>query len=96
MKQACMHEDLSQFVKLSAESHIQSKNDVMKYCQSFLTIAIPLANDHELMAKDFNAEFFHGFHKDDQKIIAEQILFSINPRHPPNEPFDINDVVTVA
>ena len=95
-EQACTREDLSQFVKLSAESHIRSENDVMKYYRSFLTIAVPLADDHELTAKDFNAEFFRGFHKDDQKIIAEQILFSINPRHPPTEPFDINDVVTAA
>ena len=95
-EQACTCEDLSQFVKLSAESHIQSENDVMKYYRSFLTIAVPLANDHELTAKDFNAEFFRGFHKDDQKIITEQILFGINPRHPPTEPFDINDVVTAA
>ena len=95
-EQACTREDLSQFVKLSAESHIRSENDVMKYYRSFLTIAVPLADDHELTAKDFNAEFFRGFHKDDRKIIAEQILFSINPRHPSTEPFDINDVVTAA
>ena len=95
-EQACTREDLSQFVKLSAESHIHSKNDIMKYYRGFLTIAVPLADDHELTAKDFNAEFFRGFHKDDRKIIAEQILFSINPRHPPTEPFDINDIVTAA
>ena len=68
----------------------------MKYYRNFLTIANPLADDHELTANDFNAEFFRGFHKDDQDILAEQILFNVNPRHPATAPFDVQDVLTAA
>ncbi|KAF8256536.1 hypothetical protein EI94DRAFT_1860077, partial [Lactarius quietus] len=92
----CTRQELSQFVELSAESHIRNENDVMKYYRNFLTIAVPLAENHILTANDFNTEFFRGFHRDDQDIIAEQIRFNVNPRHPATEPFDMQDVLTAA
>ena len=70
---ACTRQELSRFVELSAETHIWNEKDVMKYYRNFLTLAVPLAENHVLTANDFNAEFFRGFHRDDQNIIAEEI-----------------------
>ena len=93
---ACTHQELSRFVELSAETHIRNEKDVMKYYRNFLTLAVPLAENHVLTANDFNAEFFQGFHRDDRDIIAEEIRFNVNPRHPATEPFDMHDVLAAA
>ena len=92
----CTRQDLAKFVELSARSLIHDENDVMRYYRHFLTIALPLVNDRKITSYEFNAEFFRGFHIDDQDIIAEQVFFRINPRHPVNEPFDVQDVVEAA
>jgi hypothetical protein len=94
-EQACTCQELSQFVELSAESRIRKETDVLKYYRNFLTIAVPLVDNHELTANDFNAEFFRGFHRDDQDILADQV-FNVNPRHPATVPFDVQDVLTAA
>ena len=91
----CTRQDLAEFVELSARSLIHDENDVMRYYRNFLTIALPLVDDRKITSYDFNAEFFRGFHIDDQDILADQV-FRINPRHPVNEPFDVHDVVDVA
>ena len=93
---ACTRQELSRFVELSAETHIRNEKDVMKYYRNFLTLAVPLAENHVLTANDFNAEFFQGFHRDDRDIIAEEIRFNVNPRHPATEPFDMHGVLAAA
>ena len=95
-EQACTRQELSCFVELSAETHIWGEKDVMKYYRNFLTLAVPLVENHILTANDFNAEFFRGFHRDDRDIIAEEIRFNVNPRHPAMEPFEMLDVLTAA
>jgi hypothetical protein len=67
----------------------------MKYYRNFLTIALPLHDDCKITFDDFNAEFFRGFHPDNQDILAEQV-FNINPRHPANKPFNVPDVLLAA
>ena len=91
----CTRQALTEFLELSAESLIRDENDVMKYYQGFLTIALPLLKDNKITDDDFNAEFFKGFHADDQDILADQV-FRINPQHPANEPFEVEDVVSAA
>ncbi|KAH8976612.1 hypothetical protein EDB92DRAFT_1823619 [Lactarius akahatsu] len=44
---------------------------------------------------DFHAEFFKGFHAENQDILADQV-FNINPHHPANQPFDAQDVLSAA
>ncbi|KAH9035612.1 galactose-binding domain-like protein [Lactarius hengduanensis] len=50
-------------------------------------VAPPLLEDSKLTEDDFIAEFFKGFHLDDQGILADQVL-DMNPLHPANQPFD--------
>jgi hypothetical protein len=92
----CTRQGLTEFLELSAESLIRDENDVMTYYWNFLTIAQPLLKANKLTNHDFNAEFFKGFHADDQDILANQVFFNINPRHPPHEPFEVEDVVSAA
>jgi len=82
-------------VELSAEYRIRDESDVLKYYWNFLTIALPLLEDNKLTDNDFNAEFFKGFHLDGQDILADQV-FNMIPRHPANQPFDIQDVLSAA
>ncbi len=82
-------------VELSAEYRIRDESDVLKYYWNFLTIALPLLEDNKLTDNDFNAEFFKGFHLDGQDILADQV-FNMIPRHPTNQPFDIQDVLSAA
>jgi hypothetical protein len=83
----CTRQELSQVVKLSAESRIRDENDVMKYYLNLLPIAAPLVDDHDLTSNDLHAEFFRDFHKNGQDILADYVLFNVNPRHPATEPF---------
>ena len=91
----CTRQVLTEFLELSAESLIHDENDIMKYYRSFLTIALPLLQDNKISDDDFNAEFFKGFHADDQDILADQLL-KMNPRHPASKPFEVKDVVSAA
>jgi hypothetical protein len=95
-ERAYTRQELSWFVELSAETHIQDKNDVMKYYHNFLTIASPLAENGILTTNNFNAEFLRGFHRDDRDVIAEEIRYNVNPRHPASKPFDWQDVLAAA
>ncbi|KAI9437811.1 hypothetical protein BJY52DRAFT_1196292 [Lactarius psammicola] len=79
----------------ATKCRVRDEGDVLKYYQNFLTIALPLLEDDKLTDDDFNAEFFKGFHLDDQDTLADQV-FNINPRHPANRPFDIQDVLSAA
>ena len=90
------HWALAEFTALSAEHHIRSENDVLKYYWNFLTIALPLVGANKLTQDDFNTEFFKGFHKEDQDILTEQIIFNLNPCHPQNKPFQNQDVLQAA
>jgi hypothetical protein len=67
----------------------------MKYYRNFLTIALPLYKKNKLSDDDFHTAFFDGFHSNDQEILAN-IMFTTKPSHPPDEPFDTEDVVSVA
>jgi hypothetical protein len=67
----------------------------MKYYRNFLTIALPLYKKNKLSDYDFHTAFFDGFHSDNQEILAN-IMFTTKPSHPPDEPFDTEDVVSVA
>ena len=91
----CTRHALTEFVELSAESRIRDENDIMKYYRNFLTIALPLCKKNKLPDDDFHTVFFDGFHPDDQEILLN-ILFTTSPNHPPDEPFDTEDVVSVA
>ena len=86
---------LTEFLELSAESLIRDENDIMKYYRGFLVIALPLLKDGKITNYDFNAEFFKGFHADDQDMLADQV-FKINPLYSANEPFEVQDVVSAA
>ena len=91
----CMQQGLAEFVELSAQSWICDENNIMKYYQNFLTITHPLLDEHKIITDAFKAEVFQSFHADDQDILVEQI-FNINPRHPANEPFSVQDVLSAA
>ncbi|KAH9012416.1 hypothetical protein EDB83DRAFT_2578643, partial [Lactarius deliciosus] len=91
----CTRQGLTQFVELSARNRIRDESDVLKYYRNFLTIAAPLLRDNKLTDDDFHAEFFKGFHADDQDILADQV-FNVNPHHPANQPFDAQDVLSAA
>ncbi|KAF8257542.1 hypothetical protein EI94DRAFT_1629481 [Lactarius quietus] len=92
----CTCQELSRFTELSAEVRIRDDKDVMKYYCNFLTIATDLVDSGDLHPNDYNTEFFRGFHREDQNIIAEEILFNVNPRHLRTEPFNVQDIMTVA
>lgn len=47
-----------------------------------------MVDDH----KNTSDDFFRDFHTDDQDILVDQV-FIIDPRHPENEAFDIQDVL---
>ncbi|KAF8264010.1 hypothetical protein EI94DRAFT_1703542 [Lactarius quietus] len=85
----CTCQELSQFTELSAEVRIRDNKDVMKYYRDFLMIATDLVDSGDLHPNDYNTEFFRGFHREDRNIIAEEILFNVNPRHPRTEPFNV-------
>src|SRR6266702_774314 len=91
----CTRQGLTEFIELSARCHVRDEGDVLSYYRNFLTIAIPLLEDRKLTDDDFNAEFFKGFHLDDQDTLTDQV-FNINPRHPVNRPFDVQDVLSAA
>ena len=91
----CTRQGLTEFVELSAEYRIRNERDILKYYRNFLTIALPLVKEGKLTHDDFHAEFFKGFHTDDQNVLAVQVRFT-NPHHPTNEPFNIQDVLSAA
>ena len=47
-----------------------------------------MVDDH----KNTSDDFFRDFHTDNQDILVDQV-FIIDPRHPENEAFDIQDVL---
>jgi hypothetical protein len=86
---------LMDFVDMAARSRMNDEDDVMQYYRRFLTIGNPLRLANQISEEDYSAEFFRGFHPDDREVLASR-LFSMKPHHPPQKPYEFNDVFTAA
>ncbi|KAI9451279.1 hypothetical protein F5148DRAFT_986626 [Russula earlei] len=86
---------LQDFVNTSAQTRMRNKEDVISYFQQFLQHSNPLRTTNRITDDECNSEFFQGFHTEDHNILASR-LFSLKPNHPPERPYNLEDVYKAA
>jgi hypothetical protein len=67
----------------------------MRYYRRFLELTNPLRVTQKLPDEARNAKFFKGFHREDREILSGQ-LFSMQPNHPEDMPYELDNVFKAA
>jgi len=86
---------LVDFVDKYAQKHMDDKADIINYYRQFNTKGKFLLNSGRVTQGEFNAIFWHGFHREDWHALHERLITK-QPNRPQGWAFDIQDVLNIA